>query len=340
MLSTFRKLFATPITTPQHWGVIVLVALAFIFAPQFDYNDWERNTDGLTEGVNIYDNPNAVYPPWGLALLWPYYLLTSAGSRVVSVLVVGWLAARNKWSLLRFFMIVLSPFFIWTMLLSNIDLLALLLPVVLWEAVERTRWQTIGRGAALAILLIKPQGSFLLITYWLWTHRDRWRDLVIPVGLVLCIIVPTSLIGDPPLWSQWIDNLQHPSEDNQEFWDINNISLTDAVGPVLAVLVVGASIGGLYVLRRWRGQTWTQNYTYAALLLSAMLISPYTSNQSVIVPLAFVPSLPAVIIQYVTIFAGSALKIYRDYDPAWTLVLGLIALWLYRPAHDSEIVSE
>ena len=61
-----------------------------------------------------------------------------------------------------------------------------------------------------------------------------------------------------------------------------------------------------------------------------MLSSPYTSNQSVIVPFALVPSIPAVILQYAVIFIASALKIYRDYDPWWTLFLIVNALSWYR----------
>ena len=210
MSTTFRILFTHPVSSGWHWGVIILVAMAFIFTPQFDYNDWERNTDGLWDGLDVYDNPNAVYPPWGLILLVPYYFLTSPGSRVASVLVVGWLTARCGWPLSRFFAIVLSPFFIWTMLMSNIDLLALLFPVVLWEAVRNSRWKWAGRGAALAVLLIKPQGSFLLIAYWLWTERTRWREMVRPLALVVLIVVPISLVGHPTLLSQWIDNIRHP----------------------------------------------------------------------------------------------------------------------------------
>lgn len=337
MPHTMRVLFTTPVSTPQHWGIIVLVAVAFIFAPQFDYNDWERNTDGLRDGLAIYDNENAVYPPWGLVLLWPYYFLTSPGSRVASVLVVGWLASRCRWSLDRFFTIVLSPFFIWTMLLSNIDLLALLLPLILWEAAcdaRSPRRRLVWRGVALAILLIKPQGSFLLLLYWILAYRTRWRELALPVGLVALVVISTSLIGDPPLLAQWLDNVRNPSEENQTFWEINNVSLTDAVGPVLATMIVGTTLVCLYGLIQKRRGGWTLNHTYAALLLGAMLLSPYTSNQSLIVPFGLVPSFPAAFLQYVVIFAGSALKVYRDFDPAWTLLFGLMSLWFYQLPRD------
>ena len=336
MPRTLRTLFLTPIASHQHCGLILLIALAFVAVPQFDYNDWERNTEGLFDGLHIYDNPNAVYPPWGLILLWPYYLLTSPGSRIASVLVVGWLAARRRWTVATFLSIVFSPFFIWTMVLSNIDVLALLLPVLLWESARGKRWQALGWSASLALLLIKPQGSFLLILYWLWSERKHWRALVVPLVVVALLTVPISLVGQPPLVAQWLDNLRHPSEDNQLFWEINNVSMTETLGVVLAVAVVAGSLGALAWLRRRAGGVWTQNHTHAALLLASMLLAPYTSNQSVIVPLALVPSGASVALQYVILFTGTALGIYREFDPWWTLLIGLCALWLYRPAEAKD----
>lgn len=331
-----HRLFVMPIASLQHWGLILLIALTFIAVPQFDYNDWERNTEGLFDGLHIYDNPNAVYPPWSLVLFWPYYVLTSPGSRIASVLVVGWLAARQRWTVAAFLSIVFSPFFIWTMVLSNIDVLALLLPILLWESARGTRWQPIAWSASLGLLLIKPQGSFLLIFYWLWTTRNRWRELIAPLVFVALVTIPISLIGQPPLVMQWFDNLQNPSEDNQVFWQINNISLTEALGIEFGAVAVGASIGMVYWLRHRQRGVWTKNHTYATLLVASMLLSPYTSNQSVIVPLALVPSMTSLTLQYVVIFTGSALGIYREFDPGWTLLLGLCALWLYRPPAEEE----
>lgn len=338
MRRTLHRLFLTPIASRQHWGLILLIALSFVAVPQFDYNDWERNTEGLFDGLHVYDNPNAVYPPWGLILLWPYYLLTSAGSRIASVLVVGWLAARNRWMVATFLTIVFSPFFIWTMVLSNIDVLALLLPVLLWESARDTRWQPIGWSASLALLVIKPQGSFLLILYWLWAERRGWRALIIPLVFVGLVTIPISLVGQPPLIVQWLDNLRHPSEDNQLFWDMNNVSMTEGLGVTLGVAVVMCSLGAFYWLKR-RSGNWTRNHTHAALLLASMLLSPYTSNQSVIVPLALVPSGASVALQYVIIFIGSALGIYRDFDSWWTLLMGLCALWLNRSSDLQESPS-
>jgi hypothetical protein len=326
-----RQLFGTPIRSYAHWGVVILVSLALIFTPQYDYNDWERNTDGLRDGLSVYDNPNSVYPPWGLILLWPYYILTSLGSRVASGLVVSLLAARRGWSLARFLAVILSPFFIWTMLLSNIDLLALLFPVVLWEVAAGKRWQALGRGAAMSILLVKPQGGILVVLYWLWTHRRHWRDLLIPMGIVGLTVVPVSLLGSPILLVQWLDNLRHPSADNQRFWSINNISLTDHIGPVLAALAVGAALMGLRFFMRRRAKPWTLDHTYATLFLASMLIAPYTSNQSVIVSLAFVPSWLSTFLQYVIVFGVSAVGVYRDFDPWWTLFIVLGSVWLFRP---------
>jgi len=330
MIRDVARLFSEPISSPRHWSVIAVIALAFIFAPQFDYNDWVRNTEGLWRGLQIYDNPNAVYPPWGLILLWPYYLLGAAGSRVASVLVVGWLAARCRWSLARFLTIILSPFFVWTMLLSNIDLLALLLPVVLWESAQGTRWQTAGQTGALALLLIKPQGSFLLIAYWIWSRRGRWRELAWPLACAVLLVASTSLIGQPPLLLQWLHNLRNPSEENRLFWAMNNVSLAETAGLLPAAAITGGALGGAMLLMRRRGRLWTKNHTYTSLLLAAMLLSPYTSNQSVIASLAFVPSVAGVLLQYALIFGAAALGVYRPYDAWWTLLLGVAMLWLYR----------
>lgn len=339
MLAELRYLLLRPIRSPKHWGLIGMVALLFILAPQFDYNDWERNTDGLSKGANLYaENENAVYPPWGLILLWPYYFLTSAGARVASTLTVGWLAARQKWSVAQFLTIVLSPFYLWTMTLTNIDILALLLPIILWEAAGGKHWQTLGRSAALALLLIKPQGALFVIAFWLWRHRREWRGLVIPFGVMALLVVPISLIGSPPLILQWLDNVRHPSEENAYFWSINNISLTEQVGLIAAIFILALLGAGIYGLMRWRGKAWRLNHTYACLLLASMFLSVYTSNQSVIAALAFLPSLPALIAQYGIILGLNALLgDYRDVDTWGTLAITLIALWCYRPRDLKEL---
>lgn len=327
----FNALFTTPIDSRRHWGIIAVVALTFILTPQLTPNDWARNTAGLTNGLGIYRDPGYVYPPWGLILLWSYYLMTAVGARVASVLAVGWLAQSRGWSLARFGAIIAGPFFIWTMVLSNVDVLALLLPVVLWESVEGKRWEWLGRGVALAVLLVKPQGSLPIIAYWLWTNRHEWRGLIAPLLLVALVVVPTSLIGSPPLLLQWLDNIRNPSPVNQEFWAINNVSLSDHLGPLPAVVIVGATLTGLYALMRFRERPWTRNHTLSALFLVSMLLSPYASNQGVIVPLAFVPSWPAVLIQYTGALIGSFFEVYREFSAWWALLFGLSALWLFRP---------
>ncbi len=66
--------------------------------------------------------------------------------------------------------------------------------------------------------------------------------------------------------------------------------------------------------------------------LCRLLLSPYASNQSVIVSLALMPSGMSFALQYTVVLLGSALGICRDFDPWWTLLLGLCALWCYRAA--------
>jgi hypothetical protein len=332
-----KSLFTTPIASYKHWGLIAVIALAFIFIPQLKPNDWERNTAGLLNGLDIYADPGYVYPPWGPVLMWPYRLMSAPGSRVASVLVMGWLAQRRGWSLARFGAMIAGPFFLWTMVMSNVDVLALLLPVALWESAEDKRWQAVGRSIAIAVLLVKPQGGILIILYWLWVHREDWRELLVSLGIAVLIVVPISLVGKPPLFLQWLDNIQNPSQVNQNFWAINNVSLSDHLGPIPAVVIVSAALVGLAAFMRYRGKNWTRDHTYATLFLVPMLLGPYASNQSMIVPLALVPSWPAVIIQYVVAFTASYFEIYRVYSAWWALLFGLSALWLFVPQDQKKI---
>ncbi len=302
------KLFTGPVKTWRQWGIIVIVALAFAFTPQLPFNDWERNTVDLVNGLNIYHNPSYVYPPWALLLLWPYRLMTDVGVRVASVLVVGWVAQHFGWTLLRFLAVVVNPFFIWTMILSNADLLTFLLPIVLWEGGGDFR-----RTLALLLLLIKPQGSFLLILYWLWQERR----LTLPIAISGFVVVLFSLLGSPPLLLQWLSNVLHPSAVNQEFWRINNISLSSAIGFIPAAILIGIAAV------RWRNTNPT-----AVLLWSALLLSSYASNQSLIAPLALVSSWPATLFQFLVVGGAGVAGIYRDLNPLWAFLFGVVSFWL------------
>lgn len=334
MRRNLRLLLTTPIHSPRHWGIILVAALAFVFLKPAEYSDWELNTGPLRDGLAAYQHESAVYPPWDLILLWPYYFMTGPGSRVASVLVVGWLAARCRWSLLRFFAIVLAPPFIWTVRLYNLDVLVLLLPILLWEAAEGSRRQSLGRSLALLLLLVKPQGGYLLLAYLLWTHRRPWQAMVMPVTLALLVTVPISLVGSPPLFLQWIDNLQHPSALNQEWWKNNNISLTADYGLGVAGLITAGAFVAVYAAKRQRARVWTLNHTYAVLLMASMLLSPYTSNQSATAALALAPSGPAFILQYMVYFGGAITGANLPYDATPMLFLMVSGLWFYESRQD------
>jgi len=333
-----KDLFATPIDSYGHWCVIIVVALMFVFTPQLPPpSDWERNTAGLFSGLRIYEDPSSVYPPWSLILLWPYYFMTAPGSRLGSVLVMGWLAAQQRWTLLRFGAIVASPFFLWTMVISNMDVLALLFPVVLWRSSEGRRWQWLGWSASLLVLLIKPQGGVAIILYLLWKHRNEARALILPLMAVALVAIPISLLGTPPLIVQWLDNtFVNPSNENLEFWNINNVSLADHLGFLPGVIIVIIAIGGLYGFMRLRGHQWTQNHTVSSIFLVSMLLSPYASNQGVIVPLALVPSWPAVALQYIVLYTFSSLGVFRENSAWFALLFGVSALWLYVPRPEKQ----
>jgi hypothetical protein len=302
-----KEIFSSPVNSWRHWGIILVIAVAFAFMPQLPYNDWERNTADLANGLNIYQNPNYVYPPWTLLMLWPYRLMTDVGARIASVLVVGWLAQRFRWSLIRLLAVVVNPFFIWTMLLSNADVLTFLLPVVLWESGGGFK-----KTLALLCLLVKPQGGFLLILDWAWHERQ----LTIPFLVSGIIVVFFSLLGSPPLLIQWLNNVLHPSPDNQEFWRINNVSLTSAIGFIPAAILVGLAA------YRWRV------HRSAVLLWSALLLSPYASNQSMIAPLALVSSWPATLFQYLVLVTAGKVGVYRELNPLWAVLFGIASFWL------------
>ncbi len=287
-LQPYRAVFGAPVASYRQWAVIVVVALLFVFMPQLPDNDWQRNAADLPNGLALYDDPAYVYPPWALILLFPYYLMTAAGSRVALVLVVGALAQRRGWTLGQFLAIVLAPLFLWTMVLSSADVLILIIPIMLWEI--GGRWRPALRGLALAILLLKPQVTLLLIAYWLWTLRRQPRQLLMALAVAVAITLPISLIGTPPLLVQWFDNLTHPVAANLDHWVYNNLSLSYRYGFAFGLAVVALAFGGLLLWMRARRKRWTADASTSVALTASMLLAPYASNQSAIVPIALHPS--------------------------------------------------
>jgi hypothetical protein len=333
----FRELFTTPISNARHWGVILFIAFLYIFIPQMQPVDWQLNTENLwSAGLNVYSDPSKVYPPWGLILMAPYYLMRAEGARVISVLVIGWSSYRHHWSLSKFLAIVLSPFFLVTMSKSNMDILALVLPIVLWESVQGSRWQTLGRGAALSILILKPQGAVLVWPYLLWTSRSDWRSLVKPLMIVALVVIPISLIGSPPLFLQWINNLVNATPQNEYWWSINNISLTSFLSPTAAVAILFFSFTTLFSFMKWKRRKWSKDHTLASLLLVSMFLSPYTSQQSFSSTLAFVPSWASFFIQSSVLMISFKFFDYWDLIPPLILLIGITSMYFYQP---SEIIE-
>jgi hypothetical protein len=324
MLKAFRNLFFQPIQTPLQWVIVAMLALAFVLMPQLPNNDWQRNAADIPNGLNLYQNPAYVYPPWALLLLAPYYLMTAAGSRIASVLVIAWFMRWRGYSLGRFALIVLSPLFFWTMVLSSADVLLLLLPIILWEVCAGKRGETLARAVALALLLLKPQVGGLL------SLLRQPRQLLAVLAALLAITLPISLIGSPPLLLQWVDNLLHPPAVNLDHWTYNNLSLTYRYGFPFAIAVVTLSLGGLYGLMRQRGYRCTNDHVYAALFLASMLLAPYASNQSAIVPLALLPSGLVTLMQYVGVLGAAILNLYALADDWLVLIFTLTAMWQHQ----------
>ena len=202
------------------------------------------------------------------------------------------------------------------------------------------RRQSLGRWlgplawVALALLALKPHVGAPVALYLLWRERHTGRALIGPVALALALIGPVSLLGSPPLIVQWANQLAGQRGDQVRALD-NNVSLTDTVGPLLALVIVMAALGGLYLLMRHMrraGRRWTESHTLSALYLAAVMISPYASNQSVIAAFALLPSAAGLLSLYVLSFGVSLLGLYRPvWDAVWTLLFGLIALWLFQP---------
>lgn len=336
-----KQLFITPIASRQQFGVILTLATLYLFIPQMSPVDWDLNTkDFWAAGLNVYADPSKVYPPWGLILMVPYYLMRAEGARLFSVLVIGWLSYRRRWSLAMFFAIVLSPFFLVTMSKSNMDILVLVFPVLLWETVQGTRWQTVGRGLALSILLLKPQGAILIWLYLLWTSREEWQGLIKPLLVVALFVIPISIIGSPPLILQWLNNLVNTTPQNAYYWSVNNISLSSYLSPLSAVVVLIILFALLLVAMRLKGKHWSNGHTIASLLLVSMFLSPYTSQQSFSSALAYIPSWGSFFVQSLVLIVSFRFFDYWDFIPLLILTIGLASLYFHQPRSTRDDTQE
>jgi hypothetical protein len=323
--------FKTPIETWGQRAIIIIVALVFVFMPQHKPVDWDLNTTGYWSAFpNSYEDPTKVYPPWGLILMLPYYWMQPAGVRVFSVLVIGLLTIQRRWSLSRFFAIVLSPFFLITLAKSNMDVFVFVFPILLWELSEDTRWQSLGWGIAMALSLLKPQGMVFIWIYWFWSYRHRWREMLLPFGLVVFITVPISLINSPPLFFQWIHNLLNPNQQNQYWWTVNNLSLTSGLGLLYGVLIMMVVALILAISIRFDWIKWGKDQIYASLLFLSFFLMPYASQQSASSAFAFIPSWLSLAIQWIGITLGLKYLNYNDHVYLFALFFSVIALVFFK----------
>jgi hypothetical protein len=69
-------------------------------------------------------------------------------------------------------------------------------------------------------------------------------------------------------------------------------------------------------------------------LLVSVLLSPYASHQSLVGFVVLVPSWPAALIQYAAMGAFILLGTYQTAAGIWTLLFGILFLWLFR---DTEV---
>jgi hypothetical protein len=321
----------------QQIGVILFLAFLYLFLPQRPPIDWDLyNENFWSAGWHAYDNQTIVSPPWAFILMMPYYLMRAEGARAFSVLVIGWLAKRRSWSLSIFLAIILSPFFLVTMSKSNMDILVLVLPILLWESAQGTKWQTVGRGLALSLLLLKPQGAILICLYLLWTSRDDWKGLIKPMLIVAFLTIPISLVGSPPLILQWINNLVNPDPQNAFYWSINNMSFSSYYSLTATVVLLIVSFSILFAFMKWKMKRWTKEHTIASLLLVSMFLSPYASQQSFSSALAFIPSWASFFTQVLVLSVSVRALEYWDHIPPLILLIGVISLYFYQPAEKNR----
>ena len=188
-----------------------------------------------------------------------------------------------------------------------------------------------GRGFALSILLLKPQGAILIWLYLLWISRENWRGLIKPLVIVALLVIPISVIGSPPLFLQWLNNLVNSTPQNEYYWSVNNISLSSYLSPLSAVAVLIILFVLLLVVMRLKGKHWSKGHTLASLLLVSMFLSPYTSQQSFSSALAFIPSWGSFFIQSLALIVSFKIFDYWDFIPLLILTIGLASLYFYQP---------
>jgi hypothetical protein len=327
----FTQMFFTPPENRIQFIIIIIVGLLFIWMPQKPPIDWNLNTNGFWSNLpHTYQlNPNFVYPPWGLFLLVPYFLMSASGARILSVLIIGWLVQNRKWPMYYFFAIVLSPYFMVTMAKSNMDILVIVLPILIWEYSKGKKFEVIARGISISLLLLKPQCTVFILAYFLWSFRNHLKRFLLICSIPTLIIIPVSLVGSPPLIVQWFGNISHPSSQNQYYWSINNISLTARFGYWISLAVLAGSIILFYILYRLNWIEWKKTQIYSALLLLSMYSLPYTSQQSFSSGLAFIPSWPGFLFQWVVVGLGFVNHGHNNNIALLTFSVSLLSILLF-----------
>jgi len=330
MLKSIQSIFLTPVSSHYQKLIILLVAVLFIFLKENHPLDWDLNTRGFWSTFpDSYQNVNFVYPPWGLILMLPYKWMLPEGAKFFSVLVIGAHVIHKKWSLSSFFAIVLSPYFIATMTKSALDIMVMVLPIYLWEISSGKRWQIPARGLAISLSMIKPQAAMFVWFYFFGKERRNWKSFIWPLVITAVVIIPISLVGSPPLFLQWIDNLRNPSPFNILCWSMNNFSITSKLtifGSFGLLSIIGVL---LFYLSKKGVIKWSENMTFASLLYASMAISPYTSQQSLSSALAFVPSWVSVLLQGIQLLQLNVFSDFRDYLHLEILFLIFISVFYY-----------
>jgi hypothetical protein len=177
------------------------------------------------------------------------------------------------------------------------------------------------------MLLLKPQVGLAVLLPRLWEIRRDPAQIVKILSITTLIILPISFLGSPPLIVQWLENISSPTLENQGWWTSNNLSMTVTLGLWPALAMISSVFIILALLLSRMHKPWTRRHTDSALFTGSMLLSPYASNQSAVIPLAFHPAWRVTVLQWVGVIGAALLNRYAQFDE-W-LLLGLVALALF-----------
>jgi hypothetical protein len=182
-------------------GLIFMGMIVSVFiVNSFDFDNMRRGTMTLYSGINpwapetrvihFYNPPFAILYFWFLLITSPKILLVLGGACFFALIFY-----YKAWVALAWF---LTNTFLWITAAGGIDMLVIglgLLLLLASDQVSNRKLSTALRVIAYGLLLIKPQGGFFIVFFYVLKRRD-W------VGVGVSILVFGLLFA--PLYPSWL----------------------------------------------------------------------------------------------------------------------------------------